>query len=168
MFDTPTQEALWSEILPGLYQGGTADHDKMGHGPHRPMITPAHFDTVITLYANAGPVDWYVKEVRLGFFDHSEVDIDKHDLAHAVRIAYRDWKRGKRVLIRCQAGWNRSGLVMALTLLMAGYTPDKAITMLREKRSPYALCNHYFEKWIRTHGESFVARMSKSPSFMAA
>lgn len=167
MFDTDTREELWSEILPGLYQGGTADYDQLGQRLRAPMITPAEFDTVVTLFAQAVPVDWYVKEIRLGFFDHDEVDLDEHDLAHAVRIAFRDWKRGKRVLIRCQAGWNRSGLVTALVLLLDGQSPEEAISLIREKRSDYALCNDYFEHWIRTNGESFVSRIALSPSYLA-
>lgn len=161
-------DALWSEILPGLWMGGIADDDVTRHGIKTPTITPEHFDTVITLYAWAGPVDWYVKEVRLGFFDHNEVDLDEHDLAHAVGAAYRDWSRGKRVLIRCQAGWNRSGLITALVLLLKGLTPDEAIDLLRERRSSYALCNDHFVTWIRTRGPAFIARISDQPSLMAA
>jgi len=97
-------QPLWSEIEPGLWMGGTADDDVTEYGHRRPAITNEHFDTVVTLYAQANPVDWYVKEVRLGFFDHSEVDLDHHDLAQAVLAAHQDWMRGKRVLIRCQAG----------------------------------------------------------------
>lgn len=161
MYDT---EELWSEILPGLYQGGTDGADERMFVNVPAQITRKDFDTVVTLYANAGPVDWYVKEVRLGFFDHDEVDLDEHDLAHAVRIAFRDWVRGRKVLIRCQAGWNRSGLVTALVLLKAGYTPEDAIELLREKRSRYALCNSFFEQWIIDNGPGFVARISDSPS----
>jgi hypothetical protein len=69
-------DALWSEILPGLWMGGTADDELTRHGIDTPAITPAHFDTVVTLYASTGPVDWYLKEVRLGFFDHNEVYLD--------------------------------------------------------------------------------------------
>ena len=161
-------ETLWSEIFPGLWMGGTADEDTIREGHDSPAITPAHFDTVVTLYAWAGPVDWYVKEVRLGFFDHSEVDLDEHDLAQAVRVAYRDWKRGRRVLIRCQAGWNRSGLITALVLLLDGTSPDDAIDLLRERRSPHALCNGDFVDWLHLNGPGFVARISDQPSLMAA
>ena len=161
-------EPLWSEILPGLWMGGTADDDSTREGQDSPAITPAHFDTVVTLYAWAGPVDWYVKEMRLGFFDHAEVDLDEHDLAQAVRAAYRDWKRGKRVLIRCQAGWNRSGLITALVLLLDGTSSDEAIDLLRERRSPYALCNSDFDDWLQENGPGFVARISDQPSLMAA
>jgi hypothetical protein len=161
MYDT---EELWSEILPGLYQGGTDGADERMFVNVPAQITRKDFDTVVTLYANAGPVDWYVKEVRLGFFDYDEVDLDEHDLAHAVRIALRDWMRGRKVLIRCQAGWNRSGLVTALVLLKAGYTPEDAIELIREKRSAFALCNDHFVDWIYAHGEAFVARITDSPS----
>jgi Dual specificity phosphatase, catalytic domain len=161
-------EPLWSEILPGLWMGGTDDSDVTRHGINEPAITRDHFDTVVTLYAWAGPVDWYVKEVRLGFFDHSEVDLDEHDLAHAARAAYRDWSRGKRVLVRCQAGWNRSGLITALVLLLDGKTPDEAIKLLRERRSPNALCNQDFVRWLHENGPGFVARISDQPSLRAA
>ena len=160
--------ALWSEILPGLWMGGTADDDVTRYGASEPAITRKHFDTVVTLYAWASPVDWYVKEVRLGFFDHSEVDLDEHDLAHAARAAYRDWSRGKRVLVRCQAGWNRSGLITALVLLLDGKTPDDAIALLRERRSPNALCNRDFVRWLHENGPGFVARISNQPSLRAA
>ena len=70
------------------------------------------------------------------------------DLYELVQTAHRDWKAGKRVLIRCQAGWNRSGLVMALTLIKDGYDPQAAINLIREKRVPEALSNRTFERWL--------------------
>lgn len=161
-------DSLWNELAPGLWMGGTADKDDIRFEVCMPSITPAHFDTVITLYAWAGPVDWYVKEIRLGFFDHCEVDLDLHDLAQAVRAAHQDWIRGKRVLIRCQAGWNRSGLVSALVLMLNGESVEDAIDLLRENRSPYALCNPDFVDWLHAEGPGFIARMSDQPSLMAA
>lgn len=148
-------EELWSEILPGLWQGGTADHDVMEAFVKRggkPAITLANFDTVVTLYASARPVDWFVREFRYGFWDsHDEDDlaaIDRSDLFDLVRTAHADWKRGKRVLIRCQAGWNRSGLVMALVLIRDGMDASDAIRLIRGRRSEYALCNRTFAAWL--------------------
>lgn len=54
------------------------------------------------------------------------------------------------VLVHCQAGLNRSGLIGAMTLIRLGRTPDDAIRLLREKRSPAVLCNPVFEAWVRT------------------
>jgi protein-tyrosine phosphatase len=76
--------------------------------------------------------------------------------------------RGKRVLIRCQAGWNRSGLIAALVVMLNGETAEDAITLLRENRSPYALCNPDFVDWLHTKGPDFIARISDQPSLRAA
>ena len=46
-------------------------------------------------------------------------------------------------------GWNRSGLVLALVLLLDGYSADEAIELIREKRSPYALSNSSFVRFIK-------------------
>lgn len=55
-------------------------------------------------------------------------------------------------LVHCQAGLNRSNLVAAAALILHGHTPDAAISLLREKRSPAVLCNETFEAWLREHG----------------
>jgi protein-tyrosine phosphatase len=73
----------------------------------------------------------------------------KEDLYELARSAHRDWKRGMRVLIRCAAGWNRSGIVMALVLIRDGYSVEDAIDLIREKRCPEALCNRTFTRWLR-------------------
>jgi protein-tyrosine phosphatase len=92
-----------------------------------------------------------VKEVRFGFSDGNMTDINPNeDLYELARSAHRDWKAGKRVLIRCAAGWNRSGIVMALVLIRDGYSVEDAINLIREKRCPEALCNTTFANWLRT------------------
>ena len=75
-------------------------------------------------------------------------DFDPNDLQGIVRMAHAEWKRGQRVLIRCQAGMNRSGLIMALVLIREGYTAQEAIDLIRTKRSKHALFNGRFEKWL--------------------
>jgi protein-tyrosine phosphatase len=147
---------LWSEILPGLCMGGTSDHATLGYQDAKPEITNLHFDTVATLYASALPVDWYVKELRLGFYDHDQVDIDQHDLDQLVSSLYSDWQAGKRVLVRCQAGWNRSGLITGLVLMREGFSAEEAIDLIRRMRSPNALCNSTFEQYLKEQEPSSV------------
>lgn len=142
------REPLWSEVLEGLWQGGTADHD-IDAQLRKPMITKKDFDTVITLYGYANPVDWFVREVRYGVWDSNMKDFDVAELFDIVKLAHSDWKRGKKVLIRCQAGWNRSGLVMALVLIREGMAPEDAISLIRKKRSPQALCNNTFVQFLK-------------------
>jgi protein-tyrosine phosphatase len=65
-----------------------------------------------------------------------------------------DWVNVARssgpVLVRCQAGLNRSSLVVAAALVRAGDVANgrEAVELMREKRSPAVLCNPSFEKWV--------------------
>jgi protein-tyrosine phosphatase len=150
-FIEPT--TLWSEVLPGLFQGGTDDDDTLidVYDLSSPRaITPGDFDTVITLYAYAAPVDWLVEELRIGIYDWNIEHIDLEMIEAGVTLAYKRWKSGKKVLIRCQAGINRSGLVMALVLMLDGMTADEAIELQRSVRSPSVLMNREFETWLRS------------------
>lgn len=156
---------LWSETLPNLWQGGTLDRwagDDWANqtntiGKHK--IRKSDFDCVYTLYADAEPADWFVKELRFGFWDSrsmAELDPTK-DLLDIVKMAHKDWKSGNKVLIRCQAGLNRSGIVMALVLIREGYAPADAITLMREKRSEAVLCNQAFAIWLLNLTEEQLA-----------
>jgi hypothetical protein len=143
-------EPLWSEVLPGLWQGGTHDNDVVWYGGKgtKVGVTRADFEFVTTLYADANPVDWFVEEVRFGIYDSDVEHIDKARLFRIVKQTHDAWKNGDKVLIRCQAGWNRSGLVTALVLMRDGMPAHEAIQLIREKRSPFALCNSAFEAWL--------------------
>lgn len=150
----PTQ--TWNEILPGLTLGGTDSHDDMANlssdsdafGMPEATITKDKFDTVVTLYAWAKPADWFVKEVRLGILDGDLSDFDWVEMRNLVLTAHTDWKSGKRVLIRCQAGINRSSLVMALVLIREGFSAKKAIELMRTKRGQAVLANRHFVEWL--------------------
>lgn len=153
------------EILPGLFQGGTEDDEVLGYPApahhyermHSGSTPTYQFDVVITLYADAQPAPWGVHEIRYGFPDGPLRD---HDLQKAVRIAkeaHSQWRSGARVLIRCQAGVNRSGLVSALVLMIDGRSAPDAIALLRSRRSPFVLSNSHFEKWLRTQAADFIA-----------
>lgn len=146
-WDDWAREPLWSEVVAGLWQGGTDDNDTHVQ-LHKPMITKKDFDTVITMYAYANPVDWFVKEMRYGVWDSNMKDFAVDELFEIVRFAHTEWKKGKKVLIRCQAGWNRSGLITALVLLREGWSAEEAIKTIRDNRSKYALKNQVFANWL--------------------
>lgn len=73
---------------------------------------------------------------------HAGID-DNYD-----RMSEEDWKiaqraadyvaakldEDKKVLVTCIAGRNRSGLVCALTLIRRGWSPENALTTIRQKR----------------------------------
>ena len=153
---------LHSMIAPNLFQGGTDDLDVI----HLAQInnhprTDLPFDAIVTMYAWARPADWNIQEFRYGVPDASIKDIDLDRLRQAVEFGYDRWKHGDRVLVRCQAGLNRSGLVLALILIKDGLTPIEAINCIRDSRGPDALFNENFHAWLLKEGEKFFSPSSQ-------
>ena len=160
----------FNEILPGLYMGGTDDDDVVFRPARRSFDTdPGHFDAVATLYAYAQPVTWGVEEMRLGIGDSP---LDPRFIDAVMRMAtwvHQRWSAGDHVLVRCQAGMNRSGLVTALALMIEGRTALEAIALIRAQRSPVCLFNNAFVDWLVTEAPARVSKLqpqspSKSPS----
>lgn len=152
-FAVPFAERRWDEIVPGLFQGGH-DYQPSLAEPVQDVIVADEFDLVVSLYrrrgADHGPLEG-VEHIASPVLDHGFDVADlpaMRDLAD--RVAY-DLRAHRRVLVRCQAGYNRSGLVVALTLLRLGYSAAGAIDLIRARRSPHALCNDRFVRYI--HGE---------------
>jgi protein-tyrosine phosphatase len=136
---------LYSEILPGLFMGGTADDDVVDVAkPLRNLNEEQNFDSVVTCYSWAQPMSWYVHENRFGFADGP---MDEETFAKVDELAtwlHSEWKNGKRCLSRCQAGLNRSGAVISLVLQKEGFSAEDSISLIRTKRSPHALFNRHF------------------------
>lgn len=152
--DWPEWQA--DQIVPGLFQGGTEDSAVITRAAAPQYERTYPYDVVVTLYGNAQPAPWGVEEVRFGFLDAALTGADATRVVRAARYAYQRWASGDRVLVRCQAGVNRSGLVTALVLVMAGLSPAQAITLIRARRSSYALCNTEFVAWLLNHSEEAV------------
>lgn len=144
---------LWDEVTKNLWQGGTDDDDIIGarvlNADYEPRITLKDFDTVVTLHAWSNPADWGVKELRYPFHD-GEVgkDIFARDLFFLAKYVDDELKLGKRVLVRCLAGLNRSGLINSLVLVRQGLDPQIALETVRKARSKWVLCNPDFEEWF--------------------
>ena len=143
---------LFSEILPNLYMGGTDDADIVQFGRRLPPLDEREeFDAVVTCYSYAQPMSWYVHENRYGFADgpmDAETFVKVQELATWL---HSEWKAGRKCLSRCQAGLNRSGLVIALVLMMDGYSADNALTLIREKRDRNALFNLDFVRLAKDY-----------------
>lgn len=144
------------EILPGLFQGGTEDDDVVMVGAPQRLRGSFPFDVVVTLYADANPAPWGVEEIRFGFYDSRLSTADAMRVLRLARDVHRRWSHGDTILIRCQAGVNRSGLVTALVLMLEGHTPQEAIDLIRRRRSPWALNNADFENWLLTVAPTLV------------
>lgn len=144
----PLSRHPWDQIIPNLWQGG------MYYGPSMTQCTPEdQFDVVVNMAGRGEfmgeritsdhPIihNHYIDDSRLGP-DEMAIVMD------CVSIVLEMLDEGRKVLVRCRAGWNRSGLVVALVLRSLGYGAQDAIDLIREKRDPSALCNEHFVKYI--------------------
>ena len=140
---------LYSEILPNLFMGGTHDDDVVFNSQENEhKITEQEFDAVVTMYSWAHPTDWGVQEMRYGIPDSEIKHINLEKLFEVAYWGFNRWLAGDRVLVRCQAGLNRSGLITCLILMLKGYSQEQAINLIREKRSQVALFNHNYISWL--------------------
>ncbi len=79
--------------------------------------------------------------------------LDGTQLAGVMRLAVaacRALDAGRKVLVRCYHGYNRSGLVVAHALVRRGHSAEEAIRLIRARRSPWALHNELFVEYLRT------------------
>jgi protein-tyrosine phosphatase len=100
------------------------------------------------MYGHANPIGYYVREQRFGIADAELDEASKPEIIQLADWLHSEWKQGKSVAGKCQAGLNRSSLIVALVLLKEGYTATEAIELIRKKRSEYALFNNHFVEFI--------------------
>lgn len=129
---------LVSEILPDLWMGGCRDGVRLG----------PDFTYVVSLY----PWEKYTlseRTERLEVKLYDSADVPPAGQLHEIAAIVNQKRQRGRVLVHCQAGLNRSGLITTLALIAGGMPADAAIALLREKRCPLVLCNQAFDRWLR-------------------
>lgn len=135
-----------SHIAHNLYQGGSL---RSG------MVLPDFFGHIL----NLGSVTSY--DVRHAVetdatFDLSDNDQQDMELVETVARLAVDLSRRGPLLLHCYAGLNRSGVVMARTLMLRDeLTAQQAIDQVREQRTDIALCNDMFVDWLLEQEESW-------------
>ena len=65
------------------------------------------------------------------------------------------------VLVHCQAGLNRSGLILAAAMILGGWDVQHAIEHLRTERSPAVLCNQTFVKALEQFAKQYTGKSGK-------
>ena len=151
------QEA-WSEVAPRLWMGG---HEYVAvDGTSVRAVVADEFDVVysLTYHEGYGPgpgVEHHVLKVPDDALTAQQIRAVEEFAASAAH----DHAAGRRVLVRCWAGMNRSGLVVAEVLIQSGYTAADAIAMIRKQRSPAALNNDSFVRYLET-GLALAAELS--------
>ncbi|XRQ09261.1 protein-tyrosine phosphatase family protein [Actinomadura welshii] len=145
----PDAAQPWHEIVPGLWMGGHYYED--ADGRPAPAIVSDEFDAVISLHREDGHgpaahVEHHYADLPDGPLTAGQLETVCL-LAETAVDAVRD---GRRVLVRCHSGYNRSGLVVAQSLIGMGYSAEDAVFLVRYRRSRWALNNHMFVDYLTT------------------
>jgi hypothetical protein len=137
--DTPFDVPFVSQIEGNLWTGGCANG----------LILPPEIEHVVSLY----PWEQYTARHEIKSVLAVKLYDDLAGPDPVILLGLARWvnacRRDAPTLVHCQTGLNRSGLVAATALVLDGFTPAEAITLLRTNRSPAVLCNPTFERWLR-------------------
>lgn len=142
-------------IIAGLYQGSAPP---LGDALHR-----AGFAVLILAACEYQPSAEFFSGVfvhRAPLDDHTEElsSLEWKTALQAATVAARVIAKGKPVLVTCQMGLNRSGLVSVLAMqLLTGCPAEEAIQRVRRCRTG-ALRNHSFVQQLRIGPRQAVVR----------
>lgn len=154
-------DPLYTEILPGLFLGGTANSDTIfTPADEKKAFDDLSFQSIITMFYGANPAGFNSHEMRYHIVDGPLDKVDMVRLGEIVSWGHSRWREKNDILlVRCQAGVNRSAFVASLILIKEGYSAVDAIELVRTKRFSYCLSNGYYEKWLLEEGENFIANL---------
>jgi len=131
-----------NEVIPRLWQGAAPPAGKLD------------FDVlVLAADSNQPPASDFpgVKIIRVPLNDPTN-QFYKAEQAPAVQAALQvaqAYLTGDRILVTCQRGWNRSGLIVALALQFLGVDANRSIDLVRAARGADALSNTAFADFVR-------------------
>ena len=126
------------EVSAGLFQGNFPDGD----------VDWSLFDDVVTMTANlpSAQVEPGGLWLHVAIWD-GEME-NPASVRDAARTVADRVTAGRRVLIHCWAGLNRSGVVSARALMFMGVPVSAAIDAVRAARGSNALFNAHFVEWL--------------------
>lgn len=140
--DVPGPQSPWDEIAPGLWMGGHYWTDPAGEP--RPVVVGAEFELVISLFTRPG---------------HGPDP-------HVEHLVGEPPDAGRRILVRCHSGDNRSGLVVAQCLDGGRLAPAAAIGLVRLGRSPRALHDETFTEYLAAGRRSPRCSSTSTPTWI--
>jgi protein-tyrosine phosphatase len=132
-FDVP----FVSEVTDDLWLGGCEDG----------LVLPSFVQHLVSLY----PWEQYTVRHELASSltvrMYDSVDQAFHQV-DAIARWVNECRESGATLVHCQAGLNRSSLVVVRALTLQGMRAKEAIALVRAKRSPVCLSNPSFERWL--------------------
>lgn len=148
--DDLTLQLLVGPEIAGVDMHPIEDYLWMGSFPTMPDL-PSHIDVVVSLSHRQRSH----KVPYLHFPFDDGVRIPNKDSLYAIAHMIDGLRKAKKtVLVHCDAGLNRSGLITALSLIVAGWRPDMAIHQVRQRRLSTCLYNQEFCEWLLAQSPS--------------
>jgi protein-tyrosine phosphatase len=134
------------EVVPGLFIGTRLAADT----EYATLEVDAIVDLEHWEWAWTPPVPVGRMYLSFPMEDEDEVDPKVREVAALVASLIRE---GRKVLVHCTEGLNRSGVVVARSLMELGSTASDAIELVRRRRGPSvdgfpALGNEAFVEWL--------------------
>lgn len=137
----------WNEIVPGLSMGGHLYLDPATGDT--PVVVGSEFEVVVSLFQCDGHGPAAGTEHHFLDIPDRPLEVDQLiRVSGLVAVTADAVGAGRRVLVRCQYGYNRSGLVTAAALVRLGHPIEDAIALIRRKRSEWALHNQAFVEYL--------------------
>ncbi len=126
-----------------MWQGGTAEG----------LVLPSFVEHLISLYVwEEYTVNHDLEsDLKVRMYDSGSQSLDQVNTI--ARYVHEVSKLGTTLTV-CQAGLNRSSVVVARALMYDGYSADDSIKLIRDKRSEVCLCNNHFVSWLREQDEN--------------
>lgn len=155
-------KAEYHEVLPRLYIGGHVweEDGSPRDARHSTVSEDPSWDYVVSAYLDRSSFARHVPrcDTRFVLFDDTEDELSDDTwerISSAVDEVVHRWRRGQKVLVRCQAGYNRSGMLMAFVLMRLGYSADRAVMQIRWSRGKDVLANRAFQRYVKEREDEY-------------
>lgn len=132
-FDVP----YITQIQDNLWVGGCATG----------LVLPGEIQHLVSLYPWEVYDEPYPIRSSLSVTMYDSLDASLEQV-EAIARWVNACRKDAPTLVHCQAGLNRSNLVVAKALILEGMSPAVAIHLLRRKRSRAVLCNDAFVRYL--------------------
>jgi len=140
----------------------------IGGAPSIPEIA-GKFDTLVLCAKELQ--GYHPKSMKVIHAPLNDAALDPKSIVRAFDAGikvYDELQAGKKVLVTCAMGLNRSSLVAAIALLLTGMSAKEAIATIRKRRSPKALFNQHFVKLLEKLDGTISTQPDRTDSRYAA
>lgn len=152
------------QVAKNLWVGGVpVDHEEVDDNFDALVLAAREFQDVFPAHKFPGTVVIYAP-IPDGKLTNAEKAIA---LRAAIQV-YELNRDGRRVLVTCAQGVNRSALIAALAMIIGGWSVRKAVENIRKYRKPVTgskpLFNPYFVDFLKALEDAFNTPRSRTDS----